>query len=73
MDFVSEQLYNGKRFRTLKVRDTLSKDSSEVNVEKSIKNEQDCEEMGQFDRQRFVAGKGNPHDRASGRAAIFNK
>lgn len=40
MDFVSDQLYNGKRFRVLTLIDTYSRECLAVLVEKSIKGEQ---------------------------------
>jgi len=45
MDFVSDQLYNGKRFRALTVLDTFSRESLAIYVDKSIKGEQVCEEL----------------------------
>ena len=40
MDFVSDQLYNGKRFRVLTLIDTYSRECLATFVEKSIKGEQ---------------------------------
>ena len=45
MDFVSDQLYNGKRFRALTVLDMFSRESLAIYVDKSIKGEQVCEEL----------------------------
>ena len=45
MDFVSDQLYNGKRFRALTVLDTFSRESLAIYVGKSIKGEQVCEAL----------------------------
>ena len=42
MDFVSDQLSNGKRFRALIVLDTFSRESLTIYVDKSIKGEQVC-------------------------------
>ena len=39
MDFVSDQLYNGKRFRVLTLIDTYSRECLATFVEKSIKGE----------------------------------
>lgn len=43
MDFVSDQLYNGKRFRVLTLIDTYSRECLATFVEKSIKGEQVAE------------------------------
>ena len=45
MDFVSDQLYNGKRFRALTVLDTFSRESLVIYVDKSTRDEQVCEEL----------------------------
>ena len=46
MDFVSDQLYNGKRFRTLTALDTFCQESLAICSEKkSVKGEQVCEEL----------------------------
>jgi len=55
MDFVSDQLYNRKRFRALTVRDMLSRESLTINVDKSIKGEQVCEEL-----EKIKAARGLP-------------
>ena len=55
MDFVSDQLYNGKRFRALTVLDTFSRESLAIYVEKSIKGEQVCEEL-----EKIKAARGLP-------------
>lgn len=39
MDFVSDQLYNGKRFRTLTVLDLYSRECLDIYADKSIKGE----------------------------------
>ena len=39
MDFVSDQLYNGKRFRTLTVLDLFSRECLDIYVDKAIKGE----------------------------------
>ena len=53
MGFVSDQLYNGKRFRTLTVPDTFSRESLAICVGKSIKGEKVCEEL---EKSRHPAG-----------------
>jgi putative transposase len=40
MDFVSDQLYNGKRFRALTVLDTYSRECLDIYADKAIKGEQ---------------------------------
>jgi putative transposase len=55
MDFVSDQLYNGKRFRALTVLDTFSRESLAIYVDKSIKGEQVCEEL-----EKIKAARGLP-------------
>ena len=45
MDFLSNQLYNGKRFRALTVLDTFNRESLAIYVNKSIKGEQVCDEL----------------------------
>ena len=37
MDFVSDQLYNGKRLKALTVLDTFSRESLAIYLDKSIK------------------------------------
>lgn len=39
MDFVSDQLYNGKGFRTLTVLDLYSRECLDIYADKSIKGE----------------------------------
>lgn len=39
MDFVSDQLYNGKRFRALTILDLFTRECLEIYVDKSIKGE----------------------------------
>ena len=39
MDFVSDQLYNKMRFRALTARDTFSRESLAIYVDKSTKGE----------------------------------
>jgi len=53
MDFVSDQLYNGKWFRALTVLDTFSRESIAIYVDKSIKGEQVCDEL---EKSRQPAG-----------------
>ncbi len=55
MDFVSDQLYNGKRFRVLTVLDTFSRESLTIYVDKSIKGEQVCDEL-----EKIKAARGLP-------------
>ena len=55
MDFVSDQLYNGKRFRALTVLDTFSRESLAIYVDKSIKGEQVCQEL-----EKIKAARGLP-------------
>jgi len=55
MDFVSDQLYNGKRFRALAVLDTFSRESLAIYVDKSIKGEQVCDEL-----EKLKAARGLP-------------
>jgi len=52
MDFVSDQLYNGKRFRALTVLDTFSRENLAIYVDKSIKGEQVCEELEKINAAR---------------------
>ena len=79
MDFVSDQLYNGKRFRALAVLDTISRESLAIYVDKSIKGEQVFEEL-----EKIKAARGLPQrikvdngpefiSRALGAWAYFNK
>ena len=55
MDFVSDQLYNGKRFRALTVLDTFSRESLVIYVDKSIRGEQVCEAL-----EKVKAARGLP-------------
>jgi putative transposase len=55
MDFVSNQLYNGKRYRMLTVLDTLSRERLANYVDKSIKGEQVCDEL-----ENLKAARGLP-------------
>ena len=52
MDFVSDQMYNGKRFRALTVLDTFSRESISIYVDKSIKGEQVCETLDKIKEAR---------------------
>jgi putative transposase len=52
MDFVSDQLYNGKQFRALTVLDTFSRESLAIYVDKSIKGEQVCEALEEIKAAR---------------------
>jgi putative transposase len=55
MDFVSDQLYNGKRFRALAVLNTFSRESLAIYMDKSNKNEQVCDEL-----EKIKAARGLP-------------
>ena len=55
MDFVSGQLYNGKRFRALAVLGTFSRESLAIYMDKSNKDEQVCDEL-----EKIKAARGLP-------------
>lgn len=55
MDFVSDQLYNGKRFQALTMPDTFNRESPAIYVDISIKGEQVCDEL-----EKLKAARGRP-------------
>jgi len=53
MDFVSDALFNGRRFRALTVVDNFSRESLAIEVEQGIRGEQ---VVGVLDRLKFARG-----------------
>ena len=52
MDFVSDQLYNGKRFRALTILDTFSRECLDIYADKTIKGEQVCAVLDRIRKTR---------------------
>ena len=76
---MSDQLYNGKRFRSLTFLHTFSRESLAIYVDKSIKGEQVCDELEKIKAarglpQRIKADTGPEFiSRALDACAYFNK
>lgn len=52
MDFVSDQLYDGKRFRALTLIDTYSRECLAIHADKSIKGETVATVLNQIKEDR---------------------
>lgn len=57
MDFVSDLLYNGKRFRALTILDLYSRECLAIHVEKSIKGEMVANVLQQLNETRGLPAK----------------
>jgi putative transposase len=57
MDFVSDQLYNGKRFRTLTLIDLCSRECLALHVDKKITGEEVAAALDQMRQTRGLPGR----------------
>jgi len=57
MDFVSDQLFNGKRFRALTILDVFSRECLDIHVDKSIKGEMVAEVLEKLKESRGLPFK----------------
>jgi len=57
MDFVSDQLFNGKRFRALTIPDLFSRECLAIHVDKSIKGEMVADVLGKLKESRGLPAK----------------
>lgn len=57
MDFVQDQLFNGKRFRILTVMDVFSRECLATYAEKAIKGEKVCEVLDELKQTRGLAAR----------------